>query len=79
MSSLKAQDIQSSVNHLIDGVQKEFQKTTPKSYGITFAIALFLCIFRQYLFRSKEEGVITFTVILTAVVLTAIAVVRIAR
>jgi len=61
--------------HLAEHVQAEVKQTTPQEWGIAGGISLVLCLLYQAITKSKDEGSITFSVILYAVVLTFVAVI----
>lgn len=66
--------IQRDAKQIVDSVQHEFKTTSQKGYAITYGIALFFCLVYSSLFRGKDERLISFSLLLTSIVLTAIAI-----
>jgi hypothetical protein len=78
MSSLKSPSNNSSVSSTIDPIisqiQSEFskvleriKKNSPEDHIITIALCLFVTVICHWIFKNKEESLISFTVIISTI------------
>jgi len=60
---------------LQEEIVRRLQGTTPKEWGIAGGISFLLCMFYNFIVKSKNESAISFTVLLYVAVLTVTSVV----